>query len=100
MNKNEIIETIAKIDTVERIASSMGCSSPYIKDLSQDIYESLLKKDDELIKSLWDKDQLTFYIIRMVKNNVFSKTSPFYRDYERFRKSSDEIKEEKQNDEQ
>lgn len=93
MKKNEIIETIAKIKTVERIASQMGCSSPYIEDLSQDIYEALLKKDDKLVESLWDKDQLTFYIIRMVKNNIFSTTSPFYRDYERFRQKSDEIKE-------
>lgn len=91
MKKREIVETIAKLKTVERIVAQMGCSSPYIEDLAQDIYEALLKKDDKLVESLWEKDQLTFFIIRMVKNNIFSTTSPFYRDYERFRQKADEL---------
>lgn len=96
MTKNEIIDTLAKYDTVERIIANIGSQSPYAEDLAQDIYEALLKKDEEYIKSLWEKNQMTFYIIRMVKNNINSTTSPFYRKYELFRKKSDPLNEEKE----
>lgn len=98
MTKYEIVDSIAKLKIVERVVSSMGCQSPYTEDLAQDIYEALLKKPDELVKSLFDNGQLTFYIIKMVKNNIFSKTSPFYRDYERYRKNADDLEESLKND--
>lgn len=98
MTKYDIVDSIAKLKIVERVVSSMGSQSPYTEDLAQDIYEALLKKPDELVKSLFDNGQLTFYIIKMVKNNIFSKTSPFYRDYERYRKNADDIEESLKND--
>lgn len=98
MTKYEIVDSIAKLKIVERVVSSMGSQSPYTEDLAQDIYEALLKKPDELVKSLFDNGQLTFYIIKMVKNNIFSKTSPFYRDYERYRKNADDLEESLKND--
>lgn len=98
MTKYEIVDSIAKLKIVERVVSSMGSQSPYTEDLAQDIYEALLKKPDELVKSLFDNGQLTFYIIKMVKNNIFSKTSPFYRDYERYRKNADDMEESLKND--
>lgn len=98
MTKYDIVDNIAKLKIVERVVSSMGSQSPYTEDLAQDIYEALLKKPDELVKSLFDNGQLTFYIIKMVKNNIFSKTSPFYRDYERYRKNADDLEESLKND--
>lgn len=98
MTKYEIVSSIAKLGIVERIVKSMGSKSPYTEDLAQDIYEALLRKPDELVQSLFDNGQLTFYIIKMVKNNVFSKTSPFYRDYERYRKNADDLDERLKND--
>lgn len=98
MTKYDIVDSIAKLKIVERVVSSMGSQSPYTEDLAQDIYEALLKKPDELVKSLFDNGQLTFYIIKMVKNNIFSKTSPFYRDYERYRKNADDMEESLKND--
>lgn len=98
MTKYEIVDSIARLKIVERVVSSMGSQSPYTEDLAQDIYEALLKKPDELVKSLFDNGQLTFYIIKMVKNNIFSKTSPFYRDYERYRKNADDLEESLKND--
>lgn len=98
MTKYEIVDSIARLKIVERVVSSMGSQSPYTEDLAQDIYEALLKKPDELVRSLFDNGQLTFYIIKMVKNNIFSKTSPFYRDYERYRKNADDLEESLKND--
>ncbi|MBP5785406.1 MAG: hypothetical protein J6W16_07485 [Methanobrevibacter sp.] len=89
---------MAEYNTVERIIQNIGTQSPYAADLAQDIYEDLLKKDEDYIKKLWENNEMTFFLVRMVKNNINSVTSPFYRKYEMFRKKSDELKNEKEED--
>lgn len=98
MTKREIVKTLAEYNTVERIIQNIGTQSPYAADLAQDIYEDLLKKDEDYIKKLWENNEMTFFLVRMVKNNINSVTSPFYRKYEMFRKKSDELKNEKEED--
>jgi hypothetical protein len=98
MTKREIVKTLAEYNTVERIIQNIGTQSPYASDLAQDIYEDLLKKDEDYIKKLWENNEMTFFLVRMVKNNINSVTSPFYRKYEMFRKKSDELKNEKEED--
>ena len=81
MTKNEIIETRAREKVVEQIVSNITKSADYddtLKDLSQNIYVDLLSKDEEKIVNLYETNQLRFFIVRMITNNLFSKNSPYY----------------------
>lgn len=81
MTKNEVVEKIAKERMVEQICSNITKSSDYddtLKDLSQNIYIDLLQKDEEKIINLYETNQLRFFIVKMAKNNLFSKNSPYY----------------------
>ena len=51
-------------------------------DLVQDILMELL--DQEKVVSLFQKDQLRYYVMRIVRNNLQSCTSRFYYRYRRF----------------
>lgn len=53
-------------------------SDDTLKDLSQNIYIDLLLKDEEKIVNLYETNQLRFFIVRMITNNLFSKNSPYY----------------------
>lgn len=79
MTKNEIISVIAKERLVETaIANIAKTNSDTLKDLSQEIYLDLLSKDEEKIINLYETNQIRFFVVRMVTNNLFSKNSPYY----------------------
>jgi hypothetical protein len=92
LTKQDIIEKLAKEKAVEEIIHNI-CKKEesYFFDLAQDIYVSLMEKSDELIISLYNKNQILFYITRMALNNIFSKNSPFYCKYKRFSNSALEL---------
>ena len=84
MNKQEIIQEISKQKVVEEIVYNIGSKGDEdLKDLAQDIYINLLEKEDSLIENLYSTNQLKFYIIRMVVNNIHSKNSPYYTKYKK-----------------
>ena len=90
MSKKDIINNLAKEKYIETTIGNLT-TSPYKKDLAQDLYIELLTKPDELIFGLFERDELKFYIKKMIRLNINSNTSPFYTKYERYRKISDEI---------
>ena len=57
-------------------------------DLYQSVVEQILKKTT-LLDTLTDKDRF-YYFIRVVKNNYFSKTSPYY--YQHKKVSCNDVK--------
>ena len=57
--------------------------------MEQDIYLSLMQKPEHIITSLYECDELKFYIARMVANNLNSVTSPCYYTYRRYSKKTD-----------
>lgn len=86
MSKREIVEQVAKEGWIEeciRVVTG-GIWRPEHKDLTQDILLELLDLDDRKIKGLYERDQLRFYLMRIVRNNIQSKTSRFYYRYRRF----------------
>lgn len=93
--KHQIIDDLAKHKVIERLAKQYNFSSPYIDDLSQDLYIELLNKEDKLIVGLYERNEIEYYIRKMISNNLNSTTSPFYKKYDKFRKITDEIKNEK-----
>lgn len=84
MDKYKIIDEISKDKLVEEIVYNIGDRGDEdLKDLIQDIYINLLEKEDSLIETLYSTNQLKFYIIRMVVNNIHSKNSPYYTKYKK-----------------
>lgn len=83
MNKNDIIAELARENAVEKMVKAYlkGKYDQDVADLVQDIYLSLLEKEEEYIVRLHEKNELWYFIMGMVKNNLFSKNSPFYYKY-------------------
>lgn len=84
MDKYKIIDEISKDKVVEEIVYNIGDRGDEdLKDLIQDIYINLLEKEDSLIETLYNTNQLKFYIVKMVVNNIHSKNSPYYTKYKK-----------------
>lgn len=98
MTKRDIIDDLAKKKVVERLIKSYCLSSPYFNDLAQDIYVELLNKKDELIIGLWNSNEYEYYIRKIIKNNINSTTSPFWKNYEKFRKTTTDLTNETEDD--
>ena len=95
MTKYEIIDELSKNATVEKIVNKLISSSKnrfdFPDDLIQDIYVLLLEKDEDLIVNLYNKGELGFYLLKVVRNQLLSKNSPYYTKYIKFRAYSDDI---------
>lgn len=95
MTKYEVIDIIAREHLVERIVNKLLSSSknPFDcpEDLIQDIYLLLLQKDDDLIVDLYERGELAYYLLRIVRNQLLSKNSPYYTKYIKFRAYSDDL---------
>lgn len=84
MSKYNIIDEISKNKIVEEIVYNIGSKDDEdLKDLIQDIYINLLEKEDSLIENLYSTNQLKFFIVKMVVNNIHSKNSPYYTKYKK-----------------
>lgn len=97
MTKYEVINIIAKEHLVERIVNKLLSSSknPFDcpEDLIQDIYLLLLQKDDDLIVNLYNKGEIGYYLLRVVRNQLLSKNSSYYYTYIKLAAQSDDISE-------
>ena len=95
MTKSDVLDIIAREHLVERIVNKLLSSSknPFDcpEDLIQDVYLLLLQKDEDLIVNLYNKGELGFYILKVVRNQLLSKNSPYYTKYIKFRAVSDDI---------
>lgn len=52
-------------------------------DLLQDLILEVMSKEQKFIKKLYDKNELRYYLAKMVKNNICSKTSRYFYIYKR-----------------
>ena len=95
MTKCDVVEKLYKDGTVDRIIYKLLSSSknPFDcpEDLIQDIYLLLLQKDDDLIVNLYNKDEIGFYLLKIARNQLLSKNSPYYTKYIKFRANSDDL---------
>ena len=95
MTKVEIVDELSRSNTVEKIiykllpASKNRFDCP--EDLIQEIYLLLLQKDDDLIVNLYNKDEIGFYLLKIARNQLLSKNSPYYTKYIRFLANCDEL---------
>ena len=91
MSIHEVIDKIARSRLVERLVESYNLNTPYAEDLCQDTYTELYLKDERLIVGMYERGEIGFYIRKMISNNVNSVTSPFYKNYEKYRKNADQL---------
>lgn len=91
---NQIVEHLAKDKVVEHLLSKYtSMTKPYMNDLVQDIYIELLTKPEWLLMHLTENEEIEYYIRRIIKNQLFSKTSRYYYNYKKFLDKTDEITE-------
>lgn len=95
MRKTEIVADLARDKCVEKIIRNMKCCKGEkrrdLQDLAQDIYMALLEKPEDKIIEMYEKQQLNFFITKMVLNNVSSANSPYFINYKQLINLSDEI---------
>ena len=95
MTKYEVVDIISREHLVEKIVYKLlPCSKnpfDYPQDLIQDIYLILLNGDENLIVTLYNKDELGFYLLKIARNQLLSKNSPYYTKYIKFRAQSDDL---------
>lgn len=94
MDKQTIIENLGKEQTIENIIKKLTrrpILSPNLQDLSQDLYLDLLEKPEHIIVGLYEHDELIKFIVGMVRNNIFSYSSRFYKEYRKFSLKSENI---------
>ena len=73
------MEELFKSGKVREIIENIGKNNNYdntYEDLEQDIYLSLMQKPEHIITSLYECDELKFYIARMVANNSIPSLPP------------------------
>lgn len=76
MSNSEIITAIATRKEVERIVNST-CGKP-VTDLSQMIYERLMKLPNERLSKLYANKQLGAYIMGVARRQYFSDKSAYH----------------------
>ena len=95
MTKIEVVDIIARDHLVEKIVFKLlpASKNPFDcpEDLIQDLYLILLNSDENLIVALYNKKELGFYILRISRNQLLSKNSPYYTKYIKFRAQSDDL---------
>lgn len=92
MTKYDIVENLAKERKVEKFIDNTTKTSRFdLDDLANDIYMSLLEKDDDLITGLYERGELDYWIAKMIWLNYFSQNSPYYTKYRKFQFSTCEL---------
>ena len=86
------LDHIGENKIVEGIARNMRVEKDYFDDLCQEVYYILLTGyTEEKLQEAIDKKQINFIITCILKNQWFSKTSPFYRPYKKYKLKSTPI---------
>ena len=83
MDVLNIIDKLARNRVVEDMIKNMNIND-YPDDLAQEIYLILLEYDKEKIEDIYNKNQINFFISRIITNQAFSKNSPFYLNYKKW----------------
>lgn len=73
MNAKEIVNELAQNKTVEKLLSHFSTINK--ADLAQNIYMSLLGKDDAFLTDLYTSGRMNYYLIGTIRNAVMSTTS-------------------------
>ena len=93
MGREEIITEIASRQMIETMVKNIAHSqmTPDLKDLIQMTYLVLLEYDEKKIVDLWENNQISFFIARIIINQYRSSYSPYYMTIRKFQEMSTDI---------
>ena len=99
--KNKIITKLYNEGLVQTLVSRYADDllPQDLEDVTQDIFVYICEFSEEKIESLFDNNVLNFYVVKIIKNQMKSKTSAVYKNYRKFNKINLEFKEEIYNEE-
>lgn len=87
-----MVNILAREHMVETIVTNVAKSNDdLLQDLVQEIYLSLLEKEEDRIVELYKTNNIRYFITRMVTNNIHSKNSPWYCKIKSFSQNANEI---------
>lgn len=80
---NKLIERLASEKVVEEIVKNVAKDSKdeNLQDLCQDLYMTLMEKDEDWLTGIYERGQINYFITRLAMNNINSKTSRYYYKY-------------------
>lgn len=84
----KIIADMAAEHRIEVVVKSITHTNDLgadLQDLCQEVYAILLGYPPDKIVDLWESGCMPFFIVRIITNQLRSKTSRFYYTYKRFR---------------
>lgn len=81
--KNQIIEKLYKENFIQSVIKKYTTKLSFEdeEDVSQEIYLILLEMPEEEIVQLFNNNQLNFYIVKIIKNQLLSTTSKVFKLY-------------------
>ena len=85
MTKEGVVEYIARSKLIQEciLIVTGGVWRSEYDDLTQDLLVEFLDQGKKIV-DLYEKNQLRYYVVRVVRNNLQSCTSRFYYRYRRF----------------
>ena len=85
MTKEGVVEDIARTKLIQEciLIVTGGVWRSEYDDLVQDLLVEFLNQGKKIV-DLYEKGQLRYYVVRVVRNNLQSCTSRFYYRYRRF----------------
>lgn len=88
-NRNSIlVDSLARQHIVEHLVTkTTKRPAEQLGDLVQMIYEILLRKPPHQMRMIMRNRAMNYYIVAIIRNLYFSKTSPYYRKIHRFEKN-------------
>lgn len=93
MDRYEIVNEIAKGKVVETMVSNIAHQSlsADLKDLVQMVYLILLEYDEKKLQDLWENQQMSFFLARIIINQFRSSNSPYHTIFRKFQERSTDI---------
>ena len=82
--QNKVVETMVKNVTYKPLNDDT-------KDLVQMTYLILLEYDEAKLQDLWQNNQMSFFIARIIINQFRSSNSPFHTIFRKFQERSADI---------
>lgn len=93
-NNNVLVNSLARGRVVERmVANVTRRPASELGDLVQMVYEILLRKPPRQMHRIMRNRAMNYYIVAIIRNLYFSKTSPYHRRIRRFERHGDVPKE-------
>lgn len=87
----KIVEDLAHNKFVETLVLNVTHKTRIvdeIADLTQIIYLALLEMDSSKLQTLVETNELKFFVVRMIANQYYSVSSPFYYEIRKFKMNS------------